>query len=225
MGYWDRHGFPDFYTGPTAGGVAPLNNCGTNLGIRSLWASKAGFAGRPANQPGHIDDYWAGDTIAGSCGGSDSMSYESTASDRYSLSNRTGHVADCIGDFIGLSQKRWTNLNKECDGNIDAFSFVFWETNGTKRVNFVPPPQGTNAGRDIPSGLRAWARYRGYDADVFSQLVSFNPRCPAGRVSPLPTSRPRLMPAIRSWSSCKITLSFTGCSPVCRGQTRRFTAC
>ena len=45
-GYWDRHGFPDFYTGPTAGGVAPLSNCGTNIGIRSMWATKAGLDGR-----------------------------------------------------------------------------------------------------------------------------------------------------------------------------------
>src|SRR6185503_16827856 len=53
MGYWDRHGMADFYTGPTAGGVAPLDNWGANVGIRSLWASKAGFDGRPSNQPGH----------------------------------------------------------------------------------------------------------------------------------------------------------------------------
>ena len=56
--FWDRNGFPDFYTGPTNGGLAPLNSNGSNAGIRSLWASKAGFDGRPANQPGHIDDYW-----------------------------------------------------------------------------------------------------------------------------------------------------------------------
>src|SRR5438552_18554802 len=58
MGYWDRHGFPNFYTGPTAGGVAPLDSRGGNYGIRSMWASKAGEDGRPADQPGHIDDYW-----------------------------------------------------------------------------------------------------------------------------------------------------------------------
>src|ERR1043165_4967729 len=46
MGYWDRHGFPDFYTGPTGGGVAPMNTIGSNVGIRSLWASKAGMDGR-----------------------------------------------------------------------------------------------------------------------------------------------------------------------------------
>lgn len=167
MGYWDRHGFPGFYTGPTAGGVAPLRNNSTNAGIRSLWASQAGFDGRPASLPGHIEDYYSG--------------YESTATDPYKLSNRAEHPPDCIGDFIGLSQKRWTTMNNECDGNIDAFSFVFWKTNGTKRVNFIPPPQGANAGRDIPSGLREWTRYRGYDADSFSQLVSFNPKCPSGQ--------------------------------------------
>src|SRR5688500_7422923 len=58
MGYWDRHGLPNVYTGPTAGGVAPLNSFGQNRGIRSLWASHGGFDGRPADQPGHIDDYW-----------------------------------------------------------------------------------------------------------------------------------------------------------------------
>src|SRR5690349_3576575 len=58
MGYWDRHGLPDFYTGPTGGGLAPLNTVGANEGIRSMWASKAGFDGRPNDQPGHTDDYW-----------------------------------------------------------------------------------------------------------------------------------------------------------------------
>src|SRR3954464_10311719 len=56
MGYWDRNGLPDFYTGPTGNGVAPLNSFGLNQGIRSMWASKGGFDGRPANQPGHADD-------------------------------------------------------------------------------------------------------------------------------------------------------------------------
>ena len=181
MGYWDRRGMADFYTGPTAGGIAPLNNCGNNIGIRSMIASKAGLDGRPSNQPGHIDDYWASYTISlASCGDNDAYSYESTLTDPYKLAGRAEHIADCIGDFIGLSQKKWTNMNNECDGNIDAYSFVYWDMSGNRRVNFVPPAQGTNQGRDIPSGLREWARYRGYDAEVFSQLVDFNPDCPPG---------------------------------------------
>src|SRR5512145_2606517 len=69
MGYWDRHGLPNFYTGLAGGGVAPLDSSGENVAIRSLWASQAGLDGRPANQPGHMDDYYS--------------SYESTAEDPY----------------------------------------------------------------------------------------------------------------------------------------------
>lgn len=174
MGYWDRHGFPDFYTGPTAGGVAPLDSNGANQGIRSMWASKAGFDGRPADQPGHIDDYWTQyitDTF---------YSYQSTGPDPYLIAGRPEHNPDCLGDFMGLSQNKWTNLNGECDGNIDAFSFTFWDATGDKRTNYVPLSQIGKPIPDIPSGLRTWTQFRGYDAEVFSQLVDFNPAVPAG---------------------------------------------
>jgi hypothetical protein len=178
MGYWDRHGFPNFYTGPTGDGVAPLNSKTSfgNFGIRSLWASKAGLDGRPTNQFGHIDDYWEYYDLA-----SGSDSYESTDPDPYVTANRQEHTPDCIGDFIGLSQKKWTNLNNECGGNIDAFSFVFWDYSGARRSNFVPPAQGGVPVPDIPSGLRAWTNYRGNHADVFSQLADFNPNVPTGQ--------------------------------------------
>jgi len=167
MGFWDRHGFPDFYTGPTAGGVAPLNNAGNNAGIISMWASQAGVDGRPQDQFGHYDDYYA--------------KYENTGPDPYVLAGRPEHAPDCIGDFIGLSQLKWTGMAHECDGNIDGFSFVYWDSTGVRRVNYVP---GTDAGtpaRDIQSGLRAWTQYRGYDAVVFTQLADFNPHTPPGR--------------------------------------------
>ncbi|HKQ36593.1 MAG TPA: hypothetical protein VJ063_00865 [Verrucomicrobiae bacterium] len=172
MGYWDRHGMQNFYAGPTAGGVAPLNDFGDNNGIRSLWASKAGVDGRPADRPGHIDDYWL------YYNNDSSYSYESTVEDPYMTAGRPEHSPDCIGDFIGLSQKKWTNMANECDGNIDAYSFVYWDMKGVRRTNYVPP---TNAGLpavDIQSGLRAWTRWRGYDADVFTQLADFNPEAP-----------------------------------------------
>jgi hypothetical protein len=174
MGYWDRHGFPNFYTGPTAGGIAPLNSNGTNQGIRSMWASRAGFDGRPADQPGHIDDYWA------FYNNDSSYSFESTAPDPYILAGRPEHPPDCIGDFIGLSQKKWANLNGECDGNIDGYAFVFWESTGARRVNYVPPPQNEIPVRDIPSGLKAWTEFRGDNCDVYSQLTDFNPAVSAG---------------------------------------------
>ena len=168
-GFWDRHGMENFYSGPTAGGIAPLDSYGANVGIRSMWTSKAGFDGRPANKPGHIDDYWIRYT-------SDSdYSYESTASDPYITAGHEEHTPDCIGDFIGLSQKKWTNMAGECDGNIDAYSFVFWDKTGNKRINYSYTNTTGQYIPDIQSGFKAWARYRGYDADVFTQLSSFNP--------------------------------------------------
>lgn len=167
IGYWDRHGFPSFYTGPTGDGVAPLNSIGPNEGIRSLWASRAGLDGRPADEFGHMDDYW--------------VDYESTAPDPYLSAGRAEHVPDCIGDFIGLNQRKWTNLNGECNGNIDGFSFVFWDAGGEKRLNFTPAAEDGPSIPDIPSGLRAWTRDRESEANAFSQLVDFNPTVPAGK--------------------------------------------
>jgi hypothetical protein len=174
MGYWDRHGLQDFYTGPTAGGVAPLNSSGSNQGIRSMWASKAGFDGRPANKPGHTDDYWQ------YFYNEDSYSYESTAEDPYILQGRAEHPPDCIADFIGASQNKWRDLDGECSGNIDAFAFNFWDHTGNRRVNFTPPPSNGLPMRDVQSGLKQWAQYRGYDAEVMSQLSDFNPTIQGG---------------------------------------------
>lgn len=161
MGYWDRHGLPDFYTGPTGGGVAPSGTVpdnSPNFSIRSMWASQAGVDGRPLNQPGHMDDYY--------------VDYEVVTLDPYVIAGRKEHAPDCIGDFIGLSQRKWTNelMAGECVGNIDAYSFVYWESNGNRRVNYAATNAAGEPLPDIQSGFKAWARYRGYDADVFTQL-------------------------------------------------------
>jgi len=176
MGYWDRHGFPNFYTGPTANGIAPLNNYAGNVGIRSLWASRAGMDGRATDQYGHIDDYWAFyDPRTGA-------SYDSTLPDPYLLiAERPEHSPDCIGDFIGLSQRKWTNLNNECDGNIDGSAFVYWDSTGNRRHNFVPGSDAGVPARDVQSGLREWTQWRGYDADVFTQLADINPNVAVGQ--------------------------------------------
>jgi hypothetical protein len=173
IGYWDRHGLPNMYTGPTGGGVAPLNSFGASVGIRSLWASQAGLDGRPANQPGHIDDYW---TYFGL-----TQSFESTAADPYVTAGRAEHAPDCLGDFMGQSQRKYSDLNGECAGNIDGFAFVFWDKDGNRLDNFQPPVVAGVQVREIPSGLRAFSRFRGYDANVSAQLVDFNPTVQAGR--------------------------------------------
>ncbi len=157
-GYWDRHGYTNIYTGPVDGGLAPLGSAGKN-GIRSLWASEAGLDGRPASKAGHIDDYY--------------ITYESTGQDPYITANRPEHSPDCIGDFIGLSQNKWASLAGECRGNIDAYSFVFWDKTGNRRQNYYTTNDGVYI-PDIGSGFKDWMRWRGYDADVFTQLTDFN---------------------------------------------------
>src|SRR5690606_9578639 len=67
---------------------------------------------------------------------------------------------------------------------IDGFAFTYFATNGEALTNFVPPTMDGLEGnpvRDIPSGLREWSRYRGYDAQVTSQLADFNPSVPDGK--------------------------------------------
>jgi hypothetical protein len=169
MAYWDRHGFPDFYTGPTVDetGLAPLNSNGTNFNIRSLWTSRAGVDGRPNTEPGHEDDYW--------------QFFESTDSDPYELAGRAEHAPDCLGDFIGLSQRKWSGLPGGFDGNIDGFAWIEWDLNGERRWNHRPAEHNGTPLKDFPSGLRAWTEYRGGAADVFSQVADFNPKAGAGR--------------------------------------------
>ena len=172
MGFWDRHGLPNVYTGPTGSGLAPLNSYSFqgNGGIRSLWTSQAGFDGRPASQPGHMDDYWEFPS-----------SFESTGPDPYLVAGRAEHPPDCLGDFMGLSQNKWANLGGEINGNINGYAYNFWDSEGGRLVDFQPEPQGVTPVRDIQSGLRAFAEYRGYSSSVFSQLVDFNPNVPSGR--------------------------------------------
>ncbi len=164
IGFWDRHGFSDFYKGPTNKGLAPLNSNASNAGINALWASEKGVDGRPKDRPGHMDDYY--------------VEYEDPSPDPFVLSRRTEHTPDCIGDFIGLNQDKWRELNGECDGNIDGYSFVFWDNSGRKRLNFTPRSEDGNAVPDVQSGLRTWAEFCGYAADSFTQLSDFNPSVP-----------------------------------------------
>ncbi len=161
IGFWDRHGLPNFYTGPTAGGVAPLDSYGVNQGIRSLWMSKAGRDGRPGSQLGHEEDYY--------------VDYERCEDDPYKSHGWPEHAPDCLGDFTGMNQRKWKDLGGECDGNIDGYVYNYWDQSGGRRWNYTPDKAAGGPEVDLQSGLRAFAQYRGYAADTFSQLADFNP--------------------------------------------------
>jgi hypothetical protein len=80
-----------------------------------------------------------------------------------------------------MNQNRWKNLNGECDGNLDGWTFVYWDATGSRRVNYTPSTAAGKPAIDLQSGLRSWTKWRGYDATVFTQLAEVNPDTPAGK--------------------------------------------
>lgn len=101
-GYYDRNGFPNMYTGPTDGGVMPLNNSSWPRwfdGFDSypnlpLAASRQGVDGRTSS--GSIDDYW--------------ILYGTTSDDPYITGGWTQHPwGDAIGDYMKTSQSAYDN--------------------------------------------------------------------------------------------------------------------
>ena len=107
--YYDLNGFPNMYSGPTFGGVMPIDNSswGTfNDGVSTqklnpLAASLNGLDGRITH--GSIDDYW--------------VAYNSSAPDPY-ITNWTQHEwGDAIGDYMKTSQSAYQNT----DGSTHFF--------------------------------------------------------------------------------------------------------
>jgi len=112
-GYYDRNGFPNMYTGPTNGGVMPLDNSSWGTwsdGVDTypnlpLAASHNGVDGRATR--GSIDDYW--------------VSYGSGASDPYVTGSWTQHTwNDAIGDYMKTSQSAYGNA----DGSTTFYNYV-----------------------------------------------------------------------------------------------------
>ncbi len=113
-GYYDRSGWPNIYTGPTNGGVMPLNNSSWPTwsdGSRTypscpLIASKNGVDGRTTR--GSIDDYW--------------VRYGSSTSDPYITGGWTQHTwGEAIGDYMKTSQSAYENT----DGATVFYSYTY----------------------------------------------------------------------------------------------------
>jgi hypothetical protein len=114
-GYYDRTGYPNMYTGPTNGGVMPLDNSSWPTWTDSasatypnlpLAGSHMGVDGRATR--GSIDDYW--------------VSYGSSANDPYITGGWTQHVwSDAIGDYMKTSQSAAPYANT--DGSTTFYNF------------------------------------------------------------------------------------------------------
>lgn len=154
-GYYDRHGYPDIYTGPANGGVCPLNNetawpdtlPDPQDGESPIAASHKGIDGRTTR--GHVDDFW-------SVMGSMIDPYKDT-SPGWAIHS----PLDCTGDYM------WTSwgLKHNSDGDTQFFSDeIGWQT-----TDYTLSEPGM---RDGAHGWRLFLNYRGYNVvDCYNQLI------------------------------------------------------
>jgi hypothetical protein len=117
-GYYDRNGYPNMYSGPTNGGVMPLDNSSwptwsdgsSSYRANPLVASRNGVDGQVGR--GSIDDSW--------------VAYGSAAADPYITNAWVQHTfGSAIGDYMWTSQSAF--------GNTDG-STTFWNYNSSARL-------------------------------------------------------------------------------------------
>ena len=152
FGYYDRHGYPNMYTGPTNGGVAPLTNLGQGdnpgspiSGACSIIATENGFDGRTT--PGHVEDYW--------------ISYNEEGPDPWETSGIEHTWGDCIADFMGTNQWKWAFNSSEIDFNVDGSTALF-SSGATKLYDYTPPASAGSPQTALCHGMRLFAESRGY---------------------------------------------------------------
>ncbi|MRR17553.1 MAG: DUF11 domain-containing protein [Deltaproteobacteria bacterium] len=159
-GYYDRNGFSNMYTGPTNGGVMPLDNSSwptwsdgfdtyPNL---PLAASHNGVDGRVTR--GSIDDYW--------------ISYNSTASDPYITGPWTQHAwSTAIGDYMKTSQSAY--------GNSDGSTLFYTWTSSASQLTCADMVTNSIQNVDGTYGRKLFYEARGYTVtDCYNQKTDNN---------------------------------------------------
>ncbi|PWR76241.1 hypothetical protein DLD82_00045 [Methanospirillum stamsii] len=148
FGYFDRNGYPNFYVGPTNGGVFPLNNSVWGPSFESqgqcpLSASQLGLDGRVSK--GHKNDYYS--------------AYGSTTDPYYSAWSEHTPL-DCIGDYMGTNQyQNWRNSDGSTTFYYNKDGSPLYDYTGNESVK----------GRDGIHGMKLFAESRGY-----SVLTNYN---------------------------------------------------
>lgn len=153
FGYYDRTGYPNMYTGPTNGGVAPLTDLGQGIGAPipgscSIIATQNGFDGLVGN--GHVDDYW--------------ISYNSTGPDPWEGQWPEHSWSSCTADFLGTNQWKWDFIGNDGvkDFNVDGGTALFMRSDNAKLYDYVPPASSGLPQTEMTHGLRLFAESRGY---------------------------------------------------------------
>ncbi len=156
--YFDRNGFPNIYTGPTNGGVMPMDNSGWPTWTDSegkaypgnpLAASHRGSDGRTTR--GSIDDYW--------------VKSNSTAQDPYITGGWAQHTwSDAFGDYMKTSQSAYDNP----DGGTSFYATA-------SRLTCAAMEAGGVASVDGTYGRKLFYEARGYTVgDCYSQKTDNN---------------------------------------------------
>ena len=158
--YYDRNGYPNIYTGPTNGGVMPLDNSGwptwsdgsTTYPNLPLAASRNGVDGRAVR--GSIDDYW--------------VIYNSSASDPYITNGWTQHSwKDAIGDYMKTSQSAYSNV----DGSTTFYNY----TSGGSQLTCSQMVSYAIQNLDGTYGRKLFYEARGYTVtDCYNQRTDNN---------------------------------------------------
>lgn len=149
-GFYDHNRYPNMYTGPTNGGVMPLNNSAWGDGECPLSATHRGLDGRTTR--GNVDDYWVASL--------------STTPDPYITNGWAQHAyGDCTGDYMGTNQSAL--------GNIDGSTNFYYNPDGSPLINYTGAEP---ASRDGTHGLRDFLESRGYVVQQnFNQyIMGFN---------------------------------------------------
>ncbi len=157
--YHDRNWYPNMYTGPTNGGIAPMDNScwgsvqinGETRDLCPISATMTGLDGRTTR--GHVDDFW--------------IKTDNTDPDPYITSGNSPHTyGDCTGDFMYTNQSAFGNS----DGSTQFNTFgEGW------------PDVTDESDHDGSFGLKQFFLSRGYSVDFYyNQLIEESSTLPAG---------------------------------------------
>jgi hypothetical protein len=160
-GYYDRSGYPNMYTGPTNGGMIPLDSSswpdwtdgnGDTYAQCPLTATHQGLDGRTTR--GSIDDYW--------------VKYNSNAADPYITHSWTQHTwGEAIGDYMKTSQSTYSNK----DGSTTFYTYAY---SASQLTCSTMEAQGVSS-KDGTYGRKLFYEARGYTVtDCYSQKTDNN---------------------------------------------------
>jgi len=160
-GYYDNIGYNNIYTGPTNGGVAPMDNTCWPTYIDSagdvraqcpLSATCNGLDGRVIN--GHVDDYW--------------ISYGSPGPDPWNGNWQQHLYGDCTADYMKTNQWICDYNNINLDGQTMFYNWGSWGYRFT-------PDDAENLGVDGYDGmygLKQFFESRGYSVEnIYTQFI------------------------------------------------------